>query len=156
MPREGRSPIAPVLAKRAGPAGSKALRCISRQEDASHTWMAVPGPLQCQDHKGFSPQKSPLLFRGAAICAFLRFSGGGGVMGAARRGCGGICKETFHSNQRRQAIKTFCYETFFLACVNLPLHLSHRPGKFSQEDGLLIGSFLEEQSRTHTRSIPSL
>lgn len=48
-----------------------------------------------------------LLLTGAAICAFLRFSGGGGVIGAARRGCGGIYKERFQSNQRRLTIKTF-------------------------------------------------
>lgn len=77
-----------------------------------------------------------LLLTGAAICAFLRFSGGGGVIGAARRGCGGIYKERFQSNQRRLTIKTFpvMKPSFSRACVDLSLHLSHHSGKFSQED----------------------
>lgn len=67
-----------------------------------------------------------LLLMGAAICAFLRFSGGGGVIGAARRGCGGIYKERFQSSQRRLTIKTFSVTkpSFSRACVDLSLHLS--------------------------------
>lgn len=73
---------------------------------------------------------------GAAICVFLRFSGGGGVTGAARRDCGGIYKERFQSNQRRLTIKTLSHTkpSFSRACVDLSLHLSRHLGQFSQED----------------------
>lgn len=92
--------------------------------------------IQCLFHAQDPESSLSLLLMGAAICVFLRFSGGGGVTGAARRACGGIYKERFQSNQRRLTIKIFSFTkaAFSHACVDLSLHLSCHLGQFSQED----------------------
>lgn len=78
------------------------------------------------------------------------------MIGAARRGCGGIYKERFQSNQRRLTIKTFSVmKPFSRVCVDLSLSLSSFGEVFSGGQ-ILIGGFLEEQSRTQAGFIPSL
>lgn len=105
-----------------------------------------------------SGERSVLTFDGTGdlrVPAFLwRWGGDGRCAPGLRRDLQGKISEQSKAVDNKDIL---CYETFFLACVcRFVLTSLSSFGEVFSGGQILIGSFLEEQSRTHSCFIPSL